>query len=164
MRNYIRHYAKDGDFERLNLTIVDDEYSYDEADQLIVIRALGDEGVYKLYYEEPDYEELEELEWWGYEDIDYEKPTFIENITDEFDIDYMDGYKVTGKLKRVEHGLVDFVADALREYDGEYVEPVEIGYIWAGGDLEATHVFIDGKSFKNANGDDITRQPETIEL
>lgn len=133
------------------------EANWDTYSQMWTVIALGDEGVYKLYYEAPedDYE---------LEDLDYENPAEIENITDEFDIDYMDGYKVTGKLKRVEHGLVDFVADALREYDGEYVDPVEIGYIWAGGDLEATHVFIDGKSFKNANGDDITRQPETIEL
>lgn len=159
--NYIRHYAKDGDFEKLNLTIVDDEPSYDEVDQLIVIRALGDEGVYKLYYEEPDYEELDE--GWDYEDIDYEKPIFIENITDEFDIDYMDGYKVIGKLERVEHGSVDFVADALKEYYGEYVQPVQIGYIWGGGDLYATHVFI-GENFKDAHGNDICVKPDTIEL
>lgn len=132
MRNHIRHYAKDGDFERLNLTIVDDECSYDEVDQLIVIRALGDEGVYNLYYEEPD------GEWWGYDDIDYEKPTFIENITDEFDIDYMDGYKVTGKLKRVEDGSVDFMADAIRKCDNM---PVKIGYIWSDDDFYARCVF-----------------------
>lgn len=138
MRNYIRHYAKDGDFEKLKLTIIDDEYSYDEADRLIVIRALGDEGIYKLYYEEPDYEELEELEWWDYGDIDYEKPTFIENITDEFTLDYIDGYKVIEKLKRVEGGSVDFMANAIRKCDNM---PVQIGYVWSDDDFYARCVF-----------------------
>lgn len=137
---------------------LEDEVSWDDGVELWTLIALGDDGIYRLYYEEPEGEEYE------LDDIDYDNPIDAKNITREFDIDYLKGYKVIGSLERVEHGLIDFVADALREYEGEYIQPVQIGYMWEFDDLIAEYVFVDGENFENSKGEIICVEPDTIKL
>ena len=52
----------------------------------------------------------------------------------------MTNYTITGKLKEVEHGLVDYVTDGYIERDGDKI-PCEIGFIH-GIEPVPTHIFI----------------------
>lgn len=111
--------------------VLDDETEWDEYNQLWVVFALGDEGAYHLYYDEPEGE-------YELDDLDYDNPIEVENVTNQFTLDYIDGYKVIEKLKRVEDGSVDFMANAIRKCDNM---PVQIGYVWSDDDFYARCVF-----------------------
>ena len=49
-------------------------------------------------------------------------------------------YKVTSKLIKVNHGLVDYIADGYILQDDDMI-PCEIGYIDYGNEIEAAYIF-----------------------
>ena len=50
-------------------------------------------------------------------------------------------FSTTGKMKKLQHGLVDYLADGYIEKGSERI-PCQIGYTEFGNKIEPTHIFI----------------------
>lgn len=52
-------------------------------------------------------------------------------------------YEIEGKIEKVIHGLVDFIADGYIITDNDRI-PCEVGFVQYGDDLEAKYIFTQG--------------------
>ena len=68
-------------------------------------------------------------------------------------------YTINGKIEKVNHGLVDYIADGFIITESDSI-PCEIGFIQFGADIEAKYIFTQSGITENGS----VYYPETYEL